>query len=318
MLYRDIGFFAQAPTLAVLVGQKFISRLKYYESINDFAKRLFPPVLAEGHILTGHTFLVESLLRHRIPRPNRVFEQGTGWHGSDAIAFFLLGADRVHTVDTSRWLRQRNLDRTANGTLRIASTLRPIYQRYLASDIEIFDSRIDMLRQAGSAATRLLERKFLEYVVTKNVEARPDRFEDYDLVFSNSVLQRLPVADLQSFVLSKRAPGVVHFHRIDCADFQVLRNKHIEKLAYLLIKEESWTRWTSRYLNYQNRLRSFEFRELFECSGYVAEVVDEYVEPKDIAFVQSNLAQLANKYGPRQSRDIAITNFTLIAKPCSN
>jgi hypothetical protein len=69
MLYRDIGLSAQAPTLAVLAGQKVISRLKHYEAFNDFIKRFFPRVLSDGHILRGHTFLIEALLRHRIPSP---------------------------------------------------------------------------------------------------------------------------------------------------------------------------------------------------------------------------------------------------------
>jgi hypothetical protein len=315
MLYRDIGLSAQAPTLAVLAGQKVISRLKHYEALNDFIKRFFPRVLSDGHILRGHAFLIESMLRHRIRSPKRVFEQGTGWHGSDAMAFFLLGADHVHTVDTSRWLRVSNLDRTISGILNIAATLRPLYQRYLSSNIEIFDDRINLLRSAERPGAKLLERGLLRYVVTKDVEARPISFEDYDLVFSNSVLQRLPVSDLSDFVTSKKAPHAVHLHRIDCADFHVLRNHRIRKLDYLLIDESAWNRWTSHYLNYQNRLRSFEFRELFESAGYSAAVVDEHVEPNDIAFVENNRSRFAARYRKCPSRDIAITHFTLIARP---
>jgi hypothetical protein len=315
MLYRDIGLSAQAPTLAVLAGQKVISRLKHYEALNDFIKRFFPRVLSDGHILRGHAFLIESLLRHQIPPPKRVFEQGTGWHGSDAMAFFLLGADHVHTVDTSRWLRVSNLDRTISGVLSIAATLRPIYQRYLSSNIGIFDDRINSLRSTGGTGAKLLERGLLRYVVTKDVKAIPANFEDYDFVFSNSVLQRLPVSDLHDFVTSKKAPHAMHLHRIDCADFHVLRNRRIRKLDYLLIDEPSWNWWTSHYINYQNRLRSFEFRELFESVGYFADVVDEHVEPNDIAFVENNRPRLAARYRGCPSRDIAITHFTLIARP---
>jgi hypothetical protein len=314
MLYRDISLYAQAPTLAILVGHKIISRLTHYEAVNDFFKRFFSPVLDDGHIVRGHTFLVDSLLRHGVPRPKRVFEQGTGWHGSDAIAFYLLGAKCVHTVDTSRWLRQANIDRTAKRILNIAAALRPIYQRYLASDIEVFDDRIDFLRRTNGATAQLFERGLIKYVVTKEPDAKPDDFEDYDLIFSNSVLQRLAAIDLERFVRSKSAPHAVHFHRIDCADFHVLRNNRIGKLSYLLIDERIWNRWMSAYLNYQNRLRSFEFRQTFESCGYTAKVVDEHVDPKDIAYVENNMTSLAARYGWQPPRDIAITHFTLIAK----
>jgi hypothetical protein len=231
------------------------------------------------------------------------------------MAFFLLGADHVHTVDTSRWLRVSNLDRTISAILNIAATLRPIYQRCLSSNIKVFDDRISWLRSTGRPGAKLLERGLLRYVVTKDVEAKPIAFDDCDLVFSNSVLQRLPVSHLSDFVTSKKAPHAMHFHRIDCADFHVLRNRRIRKLDYLLIDEPSWNRWTSHYLNYQNRLRSFEFREVFESAGYSADVVDEHVEPNDIAFVENNRSRLAARYRECLSRDIAITHFTLIARP---
>src|SRR5262245_51560734 len=113
MLYRNLSTFAQAPTLAVLAGQKLISQFGYYEQVNDFIKGFFPPVIDSGYFVRSHAFFVDSFFRHRIAPPRRVYEQGTGWHGSEVLAFYLLGANRILTSDTSRWFRKASLDRTA-------------------------------------------------------------------------------------------------------------------------------------------------------------------------------------------------------------
>jgi hypothetical protein len=314
-LYRDISLIAQAPTLAVLLGQKLVSRSGHYETINDFVKRFFPPVLDDGHVVRGHSFLVGSLHRHKIPRPQRIYEQGTGWHGSDVLAFYLLGADRIQTVDTSAWLRLPNLRHTARQILLQKHVLRPIYQRYLGSDIGTFDERVGELERTKGDPSRLFERGLIEYVVTKDIGLIPEGFADYDLVFSNSVLQRIPLTELKLFLQATKTSRAIHLHRIDCSDFQAMRNKRIHKLSYLLVDEEMWNRWTSKYLSYQNRLRAFEFVDLFKEYGYTAELADEYLTSESVAFARDHFTIVKEKYGERDLHDIAITNFSLIAKP---
>jgi hypothetical protein len=117
------------------------------------------------------------------------------------------------------------------------------------------------------------------------------------------------------FLEAKRASRAAHFHRIDCADFQAMRNRRLHKLAYLLADERSWNRWSSKYLNYQNRLRSFEFAILFETAGYEPELCDEHVGVENIGFVEERWSEFSRRYEGRDVRDIATTNFTLITRP---
>jgi hypothetical protein len=112
---------------------------------------------------------------------------------------------------------------------------------------------------------------------------------------------------------AKKTGRAVHFHRIDCADLHAMRNKKIHKLSYLLVDENSWTRWTSRYLNYQNRLRVFEFLALFKALDYRATIVDAEASASSLTFVEQHSNEFNLKYRNRGARDIAVTNFSLIA-----
>ena len=313
MLYQNVSFYAQAPTLGLLLGQKAISRFKHYEKVNDLLKRFFPPVIDPSYFVRSHSFFIDAFRRHRIPRPRFVFEQGTGWHGSEVLAFYLLGAERIVTVDTSRWLRKGSLDQTARTLIQNKNELRPAYQAYLGSEMHVFTARLKALEEMDGDTSQLIERGTVEYVVDKNLTWVPKGFDQFDLVFSNSVLQRLPVSDLKVFLQSKRNVRARHVHRIDCADFQAMRNKRLHKLEYLFVDEKAWNSWTSKYLNYQNRLRSFEFVTLVKDLDYAPAVVDEYVEQKSIDFLRAHANSLSH-YGDRDLRDIAITNFTLIAQ----
>jgi hypothetical protein len=312
-LYRDVGFLAQAPTLAILAAQKLISRFGYYEKLNDFAKRFFPPVIDEGYFVRSHTFLVRSLARHRIPRPRLVYEQGTGWHGAELLVFYLLGAERIVTSDTSAWLRIETLEATIKVLLRHQDALVQVYKELLGDSASVLNDRFVKLSKPGAAA-KLISDGTLEYVVTKDLSWTPEDFARFDLVYSNSVLQRMPLDDLKTFLAAKRNSAATHYHRIDCADFQAMRNPAIHKLAYLLIDESSWRNRTSTYLNYQNRLRGYEFIDLFTSNGYLARLVDEYAAEDSVAFILKHRGALPAKYRSRHPREVAITNFTLLAK----
>jgi len=237
----------------------------------------------------------------------KVHEQGTGWHGIDLIVFYLMGLP-VFTTDVRDLLSVSLM----KNTVRVLVGNIDKYARFRGpiNKLEELNSRSDMSR------ADFLRGINVDYVVDDNFDF--SRVSDIDLLYSDSVLQRMKIADLRRYVSNSRcaaSPRASHYHRVDCKDFfSIGKEDFIPPLYYLTVKDSFWEFVTCKRLNYQNRLRMPEFLSLFDSAGYVPGVFDAETIEGCLDFVNENKDSIgtSNIYSPR---DIAITSFTLWANP---
>ena len=105
-----------------------------------------------------------------------------------------------------------------------------------------------------------------------------------DMFYSDSVLQRLKVSDLKEYIkcsLLLSNNRSFHLHKIDCKDFFSIRNKKVPSLYYLTINKLLWEKITCTKLNYQNRLRIFEFVSFFKRYFGQVETINEVTTNED-------------------------------------
>ena len=243
--------------------------------------------------------VIELQLRKKIVRfnaagvcpPRIVVEQGTGWLGFDLVLFHLAGAERITTYDTRPWLCERLLRRNAE----VLASLNGAVKRWRGTDPGRVDERAERLRENLD----LPRPAFLEYLgVTTHVTQSMDRSEhetdSVDLFYSDSVLQFVVPADLTALVREARRflkPSGLSFHVIDCCDMHAGTDRRIPRLEYLTYSDGMWRVMTSRYLNYQNRLRMPQFVELFDREGLSSEAVNPVLRPEDAEFARRRLAR---------------------------
>lgn len=225
-----------------------------------------------------------------IAPPKVVVEQGTGWHGADLVLFALAGARRITTYDATPWLRPELLGEL----LRLAPRIAPIVREWPGVDDAGLDRRADAL---AALAEKPLREQLAGLRCTRIVTRSPRRPElatgSVDLVYSNSVLQRVTPDDLAALTAEwaraiKREGRT--FHIVDTKDFHSITDPRVPELGYLRWGSGLWRLATSRYLNYQNRLRSPEFVRLFEAAGLEAAVTERLVTPENVAYAREHFA----------------------------
>ena len=149
--------------------------------------------------------------------------------------------------------------------------------------------------QGGAAGLpELLERLGVNVQVTRSMDRSEIGSASVDLFYSDSVLQFMEPRDLTTLVrqaLRFLKPSGVSFHVIDCSDLHAANDRRIPRLAYLTYPDALWKLLTSRYLNYQNRLRMPQFAELFDREGLASEVVSPVLSPEDVEFTSRHLAR---------------------------
>ena len=264
---------------------------------------------------------IRSRLESRISRfnaagihpPGVVVEQGTGWHGLDLVLFHLAGADRILTYDTTPWLREEILRRVAR-TL-VSST--PVVKRWRGTDSGVVDERAERLeRNLEAPWPALLQSLGITVRVTRSMDRSEMSESDphsVDLFYSDSTLQFVAPGDLETLIRQSRrflkASGL-SFHVVDCSDLHAQRDPRIPRLAYLTYPEHVWNLMTSRYLNYQNRLRMPQFADMFQRHGLTCRVLNPVVEAEDVDYAQRRLVNDARFEGMSVD-DIATRSFCL-------
>ncbi|MEL6430124.1 MAG: hypothetical protein AAFR54_13165 [Planctomycetota bacterium] len=203
----------------------------------------------------------------------RVLELGTGWHGIDLLLFHVFGARSIHTVD-----HHRHLDL---GYVKRAAALLVDGEALAGLDPDgplgvPLPERVAGLRVIAGCDT---VGAFLEHIGATFVQARScvlapgDVPAGIDVLYSESVLQRIPTRDLFALLQFVRtellAPGAVSFHRTDQKDINAQEhvNDGIDPLGYLRHSDFVHDRLLSCRFNAQNRLRESDLVRAFEDLG---------------------------------------------------
>jgi hypothetical protein len=195
-----------------------------------------------------------------VPLAGRALEIGTGQFMAHAAGLYVCGFDRVLTVD-----RYRQFARP----LVQASQERPVLARRFLSPFVAHDPF--MARWQRLAATGWLPEKLaatgIEYRAPLEVAALTSGPERFDLVFSYTVLEHVPPAELPGLLSASTAllaPGGVALHFVDLEDHLDPRSAPFNFLAPA-------AQWTAAQCGERgNRLRFAQWRRLLADSTGLA------------------------------------------------
>lgn len=189
-----------------------------------------------------------------------VLELGTGWYPVAPIGLYLLGADRIHTVDIAGMMDAEAPAQTARCYLSLLEADR-------LGDVD--HDRVAGLREALPHGRGLLAALNIEAIVS-DAARLPMQPDSVDLFVSNNTLEHVPERDiLRIFTEFRRVAraGAVMSHFIDMADHYALFDRSITVFNYMRYSEQQW-RLFNNSLHYQNRLRLSDYRRLTEDPGW--------------------------------------------------
>jgi SAM-dependent methyltransferase len=209
--------------------------------------------------------LVDHMRELSVPIAGRTFlEIGTGWYPTLPVCFFLGGAARCLSYDLTRLL---DFDLTLRMLARLEPHLEASAARLGVSEAVVRE-RWSKLRAARDAAD-FLERAGIEYRAPADAAATGLPAGSIDVVFSNSVLEHVERAAIESLMQETRRllrPGGVALHSVNCGDHYAYFDRAITPVHYLRYSEAAWRLWNND-LQYQNRLRADDFIDSARRAG---------------------------------------------------
>jgi len=203
----------------------------------------------------------------------RVCEYGTGWRGADPILLYLAGASEINTYDHVQWLEQQSFRNSAQQILTLYSN-EPEQFKKINSGVDLLIKKLEKnIKNKQLNLEQLLESCNIRYkILTAQDLALQEDLNGIDVFYTESVLQRIPIKQLRNLldaVVKKSSDELVMFHRTDQRDIHTLAHVGNNRWGLEYLKYSNWffNTFISGRFTTQNRLREFEFAELFNSSG---------------------------------------------------
>ena len=249
----------------------------------------------------------------RTPVGAHFFEVGTGHVPVMPVAFWLMGAGSVQTVDLHRRFQADMFDVVIG---HVKSN--PEEVSALLGD-RLDDERLDALISAVPASAETImtsmgvtySAPFDARSVTSAVEPRPD------FHVSNTVLEHIDPIALDE-ILAAGAAAVSEdgalIHRVDYSDHFSHGDSTVSAINFLQFSEDEWRRYADNRFMYMNRLRDDDMQELFARHCEVS-VFESRLDDEVGAELAEGRIALAELFRVKPHDVLRTTRSTLIGRP---
>ena len=198
-----------------------------------------------------------------LPEGRRVMEVGTGRRLDMPIAFYLLGAVSVDTVDLHPYLKEKVVLQTIPSIVANRDELTSLYAPY--TDSAALAQRLDRLASVSSLRD-LFGKTQIRYHAPIDATATAFPPESFDLQFSYTVFEHIPGPILQGILREcgrLLSPQGVACHHIDLSDHFAHDDPSISFVNFLRYSESEWRTYNDNQFAYHNRLREPEYRRIY-------------------------------------------------------
>jgi SAM-dependent methyltransferase len=239
-----------------------------------------------------------------------VLEIGSGWQPMIPMLFSLAGAARVYLTDLNVLLRPD----TFAAAVRALRAQRATILDSLSDTTAAASFDRALREDVGAPLASRLEELRLTYLAPCDCRKLDLPAESLDVVTSRACLEHIPPDVLEEiFCESHRLlkPGGLACHWVDPSDHWEHLDKRLTRINFLKYSDSIF-RWTHiNPLNYQNRLRHPEYRQMLTAAGF--RIVREKREVDHAALGALVHMRLAERFRKFSYEDLATVDSLFLA-----
>ncbi len=242
-----------------------------------------------------------------------VFEIGTGWRPLVPFVFALAGAKSVRTIDVNPWLTKTYALET---WAAIGDRLEEIAARTGAPDSEL-EQRYRAVDTSVESLSEFLKQLNITYIYPGDARETGFEAQSVDLIVSSNVLEHIPL-DVQTAIheesLRVLKPGGLSVHRFNPQDHNSTVDSSITHANFLKFSSDEWTWLGGSGLAYHNRLRSREYRQMFENCGFELTVCRERIDQRSLDAIQSGELVVDKQFSHFSPKELAVDYMWVVAE----
>ena len=243
-----------------------------------------------------------------------VFELGTGYRLNVPIALWLMGAEKIYTVDLNPYLKWELIVkdlRTLSDKRSAVSDL--LGQEHLdQSRWTMFIENVDEL----DSLEKVLLFFNIEFKAPANAEKLEIEESSIDIHLSNDVLEHIPPDTIASILFEAKRmlrPGGVCVHMVDFTDHFSHSDKSISAINFLRFSDEEWEKIAGNRFMYMNRLRVDDIKALFAHVGFSLRKLDVEIDKDFTKELNEGGFVLDSKFLKKDPKDISVSRAWYLA-----
>ncbi|MDH6099448.1 class I SAM-dependent methyltransferase [Anabaenopsis sp. FSS-46] len=196
-------------------------------------------------------------------------EVGTGRRINTPLAFWLLGAERIITVDLNPYLKEELVKADLEYIKNHSTQIEDLFEN------RIVNNRLNLLisfTQSPFNLQDLLQFINVDYIAPGDASQLSIPSNSIDFHTSYTVFEHIPPEIIKAIIKEgKRVlkSNGLFVHKIDYSDHFSHSDKSISAINFLQFSDSEWNRIAGNRYMYMNRLRHDDFRKLFfesKCS----------------------------------------------------
>jgi SAM-dependent methyltransferase len=248
----------------------------------------------------------------RDARGKRILEVGTGRNVNVPLALWLCGAEQVVTVDLNKYLS----DALVGETIEFVRQNPADVIKAFASEAEqtLFQERLQQLIQLQGGTRELLSLANIVYVSPADATHLDFPNQSFDLHVSHAVFEHIPAEAIAGILAEARRllkPEGLLLHVIDPSDHFAHDDASITAINFLQFSEAEWHKLAGNKFMYHNRLRAFEYLELFEQAGVKILRQSQAIDNQSLAMLRNGF-KLDSRFQKIVHEELAVTGLILM------
>lgn len=239
-------------------------------------------------------------------------EVGTGRRINTPLAFWLLGAERVITVDLNPYLKEELVKNDLDYIQKNKIEIQKLFED------RIFDDRLNSLLNFIHSEYNLVDLlKFInvEYISPGDASQLPLSSQSIDFHTSYTVFEHIPPEILNKILMEGNRvlkDNGLFVHKIDYSDHFSHSDKSISPVNFLQFSDDEWDKIAGNRYMYMNRLRHDDFVDLFQDLNHHILINEPTKNNNLLSVTEGNNFVLSEKFKHKSSDVIATTSAWFI------
>ncbi len=241
-----------------------------------------------------------------------VLEVGTGRTLDLPIALWLMGADKIMTVDLNTYLRPELVPQSIAWLLENKEEYMGIFSA--GADEKVLGERFEILSSLGEDLGDIMSQLNIEYLSPADATCLDLDDDSIDYHVSLNVLEHIPESVIRGILCEAKRllkPNGAMIHFIDPSDHFAHSDDSISAVNFLKFSELQWKLIGGNRFMYHNRMRAQDYSGLFQNIGLETVKEDEVKDPRSLEQLQNGFPVDAG-FAANAAEQNAITRYHVL------
>jgi SAM-dependent methyltransferase len=243
------------------------------------------------------------------------FEIGTGTATVIPLAYWLMGARQVVTVDLNPYLKIEIIKEHLRYIKNNKEKIEQNFGNLLFS--RRYNRLLEFIEDPYFSENEFLKLCQIKYIAPCNANDTGIKPQSIDFYTSYTVLEHIPLDELARIIkegnkiLKKNG---LFINVIDYSDHFSHSDKSISAINFLQYSDKEWNRYADNRYMYMNRLRHDDYLSLFSSNGHSILDVETNLDKQALDLLSKGLLPLDEKFKKKSMETLSIREASIVSR----